>query len=185
MIEGALPVLRFQQAQQAHPPVMQRVEQGQRNLQRRGLDVGCGGPAIFLVGLDDGSIFGQREFEADVGVHVALGNVVGDLAHRPTAITVRSFDLRRREAVHRGPQGGGSLLDVVDQFRSLFLVRRASEGKFSDGVTWVAHLGLHYMYRKPENLQESNGERRSGRKFKDKCCSRAYWWERGLLLREQ
>ena len=69
-----------------------------------------------------------------------------DLPHRPSAIAVRRFNLLRRETLHRGAQSGGSLLDIVDEFLSLFLVRRAVEGKLSDGITRVAHLCLSIAY---------------------------------------
>src|SRR5689334_19862021 len=63
-----------------------------------------------------------------------------DLPDRPSAVAIGGFNLRRRESVHRCAQGGRSLRDVVDEFRSLAVVRRAREGKFSDRVAWVAHV---------------------------------------------
>src|SRR5712691_8259290 len=87
---------------------------------------------------------------------------MGHLPHRPSAFAVGRLDLLWREALHCGTQGGGSVRDVVDESLSLLLVRRAFEGKFSDGITWIAHTFLHDTNRRLEKLQKSNGERGQG-----------------------
>src|SRR5258708_2201531 len=108
---------------------------------------------------------------------MALGDVMRDLPHRPSAVAVGGFDLLRRQTLHRGTHGRGSLRDLVDQFVSLLLVRRTGKSKFSDGITRIAH------HEPPEGLagestraaqllcrfsgETRNGELRSGEKFKD------------------
>jgi len=46
---------------------------------------------------------------------VALGHMMSDLPHRPSAIAVRGFDLLWSQTLHGGAQRRGSLRDVVDQ----------------------------------------------------------------------
>ena len=133
------------------------------------------GPAVFHVRLDGRRIFGQGQLEADVGVHVALGHVMGDLPHGPSAIAIGSFDLLRREALDRGTQGRGSMCDVVDEFLTLFLVRRAVEGKFSDGITWVAHVFLHHHEQETRKSSEKQWRTAIRGKFKDRCCLEMCW----------
>ena len=60
--------------------------------------VGEFGPLGFLVGLDRRLVFGEREPQADEGVHVAVGDVVDDLADGPAAFAIGRVELRVVEA---------------------------------------------------------------------------------------
>jgi hypothetical protein len=69
--------------------------------------------------------------------------MVDDLPRRPSPFAVGRFDLLRRETLHRSAQCGGSLLDILDEFLPLLLVRRTVIGKFPDGIAGIAHL--HFL----------------------------------------
>ena len=60
------------------------------------LRVGQFGPAIFRVGLDGRFVFGKSQLEAHVGIQMAVGHVMHDLTHRPSAGTVGRVELRAR-----------------------------------------------------------------------------------------
>ena len=67
--------------------------------------VGQSRPGGFVVGLDGGPVLGERELEADVGVGVAVGEVMHDLAHGPAAVAIGRVELGVVEAADRGAQG--------------------------------------------------------------------------------
>lgn len=50
-------------------------------------------------------VFGERRLHADVGVDVAIGDVVDDLANGPTAVAVGGVELGFGEAGHGNSQG--------------------------------------------------------------------------------
>ena len=61
-------------------------------------------PRRLVVRLDRRVVFGQRQLEADVGVHVAVGHVVHDLTHGPSAGPIRRIELRVGQAGDRRAQ---------------------------------------------------------------------------------
>ncbi len=61
-------------------------------------------PCSFVVGLDGGPILSERELEADIGVRVAVGDVMHDLAHGPAAVAIGRVELGVGEAVNCGAQ---------------------------------------------------------------------------------
>jgi len=76
--------------------------------------VGEAGPGGFVVGLDGGPVFREREFGADEGVGVAVGDVVHELADGPAAIAVGSIELRVAESADGGLKGGWKLAEDGD-----------------------------------------------------------------------
>src|ERR1700733_12214417 len=120
MAEGASPVFRLQRAQKANPPRVQGIEQGQGNFNGSGLRVAELRPEVFGVGLDCGGILGKGELEANVGVQMAVGNMVRDLAQRPAFGTVGRVELLIRKVFYSGAQVGWGLFGLVYLF--LFLV---------------------------------------------------------------
>ena len=81
-------------AEHEHPALMQRIEQCQRYIHGGVLSLWQFGPKIFCVRLDGWFVFGEREFETNVGIHVAIGKVMRQLARRPTTIAVGRVQLR-------------------------------------------------------------------------------------------
>ncbi len=58
-----------------------------------------GGPGLLVVGLDGGPVLGEGEANADDGVHVAVGDVVDELADGPAAFAVWRVELLVAEAL--------------------------------------------------------------------------------------
>lgn len=115
MDEAALPLVFREGAQQEHPAVVQGVEETERELGGRGEGVGEFGPELFVVGLDGGPVLGEGEADADDRVHVAVGDVVDELADGPATVAVRCVELSGAEAVDGGTEGfrqGGEGGDV-------------------------------------------------------------------------
>ena len=77
------------------------------------------GPGGFVVGLDGGPVLSERELEADVGVGVAVGDVMHHLAHGPAAVAIGRVELRVAEARDGRAQALG-------QQAQRFNVRRAN-----------------------------------------------------------
>ena len=90
--EGAPPLLGLKRLQQYDPARMQRFDELERPLDGgdRVMQIGPGG---FVVGHDGGIVFRQCEANADEGVHVAVGNVVDELADGPAAFAVGRIQL--------------------------------------------------------------------------------------------
>ena len=76
--------------------------------------VGEFGPAGFEVRLDRGDILGEREFETGEGVHVAVGDVMDQLADGPAAGAVGRVELLVVEAGDCGAHFCGGFFDVSD-----------------------------------------------------------------------
>lgn len=86
--------LRFRHApQQTRPAGVQRLQQLQRNLDWRGHHIAQPPPRRLVVGLDQRLVVRQRQFEPHVAVHVAVGNMMNDLANRPSSFPVRRIKL--------------------------------------------------------------------------------------------
>ena len=102
------------------------------------------GPGGLVVGLDGGIVLGEREANADEGVHVAVGEVVDELANRPTAVAIGRVELA-------GFETGDSVAQVAGKLRQrgdcvLPLVDGDGGGwlEAADGVSGVGvgHEGL-------------------------------------------
>src|SRR5260221_224827 len=78
MAEGTLPLRVGEFAQHQHPALVQGIDQCQRHVDGGALGLGQLGPKIFHVGLDGGLVFGERQLETNVGIHVAVGDLMGD-----------------------------------------------------------------------------------------------------------
>src|SRR5260221_7413786 len=137
MNEHTAKLIGGQRAPETKAAVMQGVEQGQRNFDRSCFCVGQMRPAILIVGLDGRLFFGERETQTDVGVEVAVRNVMDNLPDGPAAVAVRSIELRLREAVYRCAQLGRSFRDGLNTL----LARGGSdferECELSNRVAWV------------------------------------------------
>ena len=70
-------------------------------------------PAVFSVGFDRRFVFREGEFKPDVGIEMAVRNVVNDLANRPAFGSIGRVELLVGEAFHGGAEVGWSLFDVV------------------------------------------------------------------------
>src|SRR5215472_5340132 len=81
-------LVRLRRMQEAYPAFMQRFEQTQRNLHRRMRGVFEFSPGTLCVRLDGRLVFRQGQAPADIRVHVAVGNMVHDLSHRPSAFAI-------------------------------------------------------------------------------------------------
>src|SRR5581483_3724978 len=98
MTKRALPIGAIDTAQNAHPAIVQSFKNREGSFDRRVGYVGQFRPGVFVVRFDDRLVFGERELETDVGVHVAFGDVMDHLPNGPSAVPVGSVDLLRSES---------------------------------------------------------------------------------------
>ena len=136
---AAAPVGLAHRPHQRDPARVQRFEQRQRGDDRRNTRVGQFGPARFFVGLDPRGVFGERQLEPAVGVHVAVGHVVNDLSHGPAARPVRRVEFGRRQARDDCAQGGGHVRHLIDPRRALFGRDRPFQGELAHGIAQIVH----------------------------------------------
>src|ERR1700728_2534849 len=90
---AALPLVAGEGAQEDGPAGVEAL-----NEVEGGVDGGNAGvvklsPEFFVVALDHRPFFSEGETRADIGVHVAVGNVVDKLADGPAAFTVGGVEL--------------------------------------------------------------------------------------------
>src|SRR5215470_2069315 len=139
MAEGALPVGVAETAEDEHPALVERVEQRQRDLDRRIFCFRQFCPAVLHIGTNRRFVFGKRQLEPNVGVHVAVRDVMRDLTHGPSAVAVWRVQLRIAEIAYDSAQPGGSLLDVGEELLFLLRGERALKGELANGETRVRH----------------------------------------------
>src|SRR5215467_3041391 len=137
MIIAPLPLLLGERFEQCDPPVMQWLQQMQRNFDWKRVRIMKLSPELFIVSWYQRPVFSQCTLCTHVGIDVAVGNVMNQLADRPAAFAVWCVDLSTGESMHgrtqifrQGSQhgnGGPALL--------WGLVNRTS--KFSNGITRI------------------------------------------------
>ena len=125
MLQRAREIGIREAAQQIYPAPVQASEQRERYLRRHGLRVVQLRPLGFVVRLDDWRIFGQREPEADIGIDVAVGNMVNHLPHRPTVGTIGRVELPVVQARNRLAELGWRLGDRGDVQQPLVGIDRS------------------------------------------------------------
>src|SRR5208283_3854893 len=130
---------------------MQRVEQRQRDLNRRRLRICQFGPAILRIRLDRRLLFSERQLEADIGVHMAVGNMMRGLAHGPSAGTIRGVELSLCESFDGCAQLCRRLGNIVNEGAFLIFGKRAVVVEFADGITQVRHWIL--LFRSVANAR--------------------------------
>ncbi len=95
----SLPVLFRHTAHQNNPALVQAIEQS--SAKRRWAcptTIIQSRPGRFIVRFDDRIRLGERQLETNVRVHVAVGNMMHDLANGPSAFAIRGVELRLAES---------------------------------------------------------------------------------------
>ena len=122
---------------------MEGIEDVEAKPERRGGAIGEFGPELFFVGLDRGVVLGEGEAEAAVGIDVAVGDVVDELANGPAAVAIGRGELLVGEAAERLAEFERRVLDHFDGGGALIGVQRTGVGELADGISNVGHgLGL-------------------------------------------
>src|SRR5271169_1110258 len=67
--------------------------------------------------------------------------MVGELSERPAAFSIRSVQIRIREAPHEGPEAGSEAGKLVDHRYPLLGSDVLVENELSHGILWVRHDG--------------------------------------------
>ena len=122
---------------------MEGIQDGEAEPERRGDAVGEFGPELFFVGLDRGIVLGEGEAEAAVGIDVAVGDVVDELANGPAAVAIGRGELLVGEAAERLAEFERRVLDHFDGGGALIGIQWTGEDELADGIARVRHkLGL-------------------------------------------
>ncbi len=142
MEHGAVEGGVVERAQQEHQPAVHRVEQVERQRHRRPAGVFHLGPELFRIRLDGRVVFAQGELHARVGVHVAVGGVVDDLAHRPAVGAVGRVELRVGQPGAGEPHAGWKFSQGRER-RARVRPRRRRRGRRrgqqdTGGLPWCA-----------------------------------------------
>src|SRR3990172_258227 len=137
MMERAHTLLGAERAEEHHPPLVKRGQQSERRLYRSVLPVLELRPGRLIVALYLRLVLGHRELEANVAVEVAVGKMVDDLPHRPSAWPVRRLELLPVEAGNGRAQTLGGIRDLLDEAGSLASTHGFGESELADGVTKV------------------------------------------------
>ena len=125
-------------AEQRDPALVQRRQQIERH-RDRGAHLRCLGPVLFLVCLDRRGVFGEPPLEAHVGIHVAVGEVMRHLAHRPPAGAIRRVELRIVEAGDRAAEVHRRRGDLLDAAVAVSRRQLGDGREPADGIPLVGH----------------------------------------------
>ncbi len=164
MVVAALPLVFGKSAKEEHPAIMQGVEEAERVLGGSCKGVVQFGPELLIVGLDGGPILGERQADADVCVHVAVGDVVDELADGPATVAVRRIELGVAEAVDSGTQifrergKGSDVRAVIGEIR--FGAMEFADGEAGvDGErgSWGCGCGAHTPQGTPRGTGRQGG----------------------------
>ena len=166
MNELAIPIGIAHQAQQAHPAIVQGIEQGERNFDGSIAHVGQLGPFAFGVRFDGGFVFCKRQLEADVGVHVAFGNMMNHLASGPAAGAIGRVELGGRERKCGFAKKARRFSNLRNPLAAVGGGDRLGEREFSNGVLKVGHGSWMRM-----DLQEIHQETVNCRGFRAKAVA--------------
>ena len=99
------------------------------------------GPGGLVVGLDGGPILSERELEAEIGVGVAVGEVMHDLAHGPAAVAIGRVELGLREAEHGRAEALRRVAQDFDAGGAVFLEISGWRREASDGIAEFFEFG--------------------------------------------
>jgi len=134
--EAALPLGWVEGLQHGCPAAMNAGEDSQRESDGA-VRVGERGPCLFVVAGDDGRVLGEGEADADEGVHMAVGDVVDELADGPSAVAVGRVDLGVGESGGGVLDRGGQSFDGCDRSGYLGFGDAGWKGEVSNRITWV------------------------------------------------
>jgi hypothetical protein len=144
MLEFTAEVFGMHSAENGNPACVKVLEQRERDLDRNFAAVVEFGPGGFVVRLDAGFVFCERELEAHVGVDVRVGNVVNDLANGPSAGAIRRVELLGSESGNSGAHVRGASGDDIDVPATIILCAETRVMKSADGIREVwSGLGTH------------------------------------------
>src|SRR5580658_2020480 len=120
---------------------MHGIEKQLRTLYWRGFRISKFRPGCFVIGLNCRFVLSESELQSDKRVHMAVWNVVNDLAHRPSALTIRRVQLRLVQAFYSRAHFRRRGCNLLDRFPPPFGRHLCGQCKFSNGITRV-HLIL-------------------------------------------
>src|SRR6185437_2397029 len=143
MHQHAAPVRLRHAHQQAHPASVQRLQQLKRNLDRRGTCIAQLAPRRFVVSLDYRLVLRQRQLEPHIAVQVAIGDMMHDLANRPSSVTIRRVKLRGAQPRHGLAQTRRRRLNSTDERRALVCGYNSRHLEPADWKARIAH-GIYF-----------------------------------------
>ena len=136
VVEAALPLGVVEGLEEHDPASVQAFDEFQGPL--------CGGggvvergPSGLIVGFDGGPVLGEGEADADESVHVAVGDVVDELADCPAALAIGRGPLGAVEAVDGVAELAGHLRESGDGFEDVLGGDTLRRDEFADGVAWI------------------------------------------------
>ena len=91
--KGAVPVGFGERLEEHDPAGVKSFDEFEGPLDGSGGGVVEVGPGVFIVRLDGGRIFCEREADSGDCIHVRIGDVVDELADRPSAVAVWGVEL--------------------------------------------------------------------------------------------
>jgi hypothetical protein len=145
--EAALPLLVGEGLEEHDPAGVEGLEEFEGPLDGGGCVVERG-PGGLVVRLDGRPVLGEGEADADEGVHVAVGEMMDDLAERPAAFAVGCVDLGEVQALNGVAQFGGQIGQGDDGADTLILGDRIGRDELAD---WVARVEIgsgHNVWRR-------------------------------------
>jgi hypothetical protein len=144
MVEAALPLIGGEGLEEHDPAGVEGFDELERPLDGGAGGVVEGGPGLLVIGLDGGPVFGEGEANAGDGVHVAVGDVMDELADGPAVVAVGCVELRVAEAVDSVAELAGEIGDGGDGADYIVAGDRLRRVELADGE---ARIGIGVGHR--------------------------------------
>ncbi len=145
MYEAALPLLLSEVLEEHDPAGVDAFEDFEGPLDGGGVVMEVG-PCCLVVGLDGGPVFGEGQAQADDGVHVAVGEVVDDLAGVPTALAVGEVELGVAESLDGVAEFAGEIGERGDSSDDFVLRDGVWPGELTNGVAGIEVRCWHELF---------------------------------------
>src|SRR5512135_3183626 len=115
MVDRSGEILRLHGAEEYDPAVMETLQQRQRRFDGCRSPICHLRPEILIVWFDRRLLLRDSQFEADVGIHMTVGNVMCDLTACPSAFTIGDVELLIGQSADGLAKLCGRFCDLLDQ----------------------------------------------------------------------
>ena len=139
--EAAVEVVLSERQEQRDPALMERVDELERDLSGELAAIGEVGPGGYVVGIDGGPIFSERELETDQADAVAVGDVMDELADGPAAFAIGGVELGWGESVDGGAEVLGQQAQSLDVSGANAGQSAGRRAEAADGKAEVVEIG--------------------------------------------
>src|ERR1700730_2339632 len=168
MLQAARKILRLHRAGQYIPPIVERFQEREGNLNGCIARVLQLRPETLIIGLDRRFVLSERKLKSHVRIHMAVWDMVDDLPNRPSAGAIGRVKLLLRKSCDSVPQSLRRRCNPLNRTLALDGSQRLFVLVFPDRVTQI-HLGVWLVHSFWFPIYECNPQSEKGRTNSSEC----------------